>query len=266
MNRLLPAALLLVATVAGVRAQPVAPHVVEGVALKLPGRSEAYVERHTIGALEHRIEYRAPDGTPIARLALDYRCSDSAPAFEQHDLRNGARIGARWQDGAYLLQHGDETRALAPSATLVASSGFDRFVRENWDALAAGRSLELDFALPARLQTLRLRIARVEAPEALPGAALWLRIVAAQPLLRAFVEPIELAYGGDRGLLLYRGLSNLAGADGKAQSVEIRYRALPAAEPGPEREIAANAPQTAEPGADGRRRTADATHCPGESS
>ena len=265
MNRLL-AALLLVATVAGARAQPVAPQAVEGIALALPGRGEAYVERHAIGALDHRIDYRAPDGTPIARLTLDYRCSDNAPAFEQHDLRNGARIGARWQDGAYLLQHGDETRALAPSVSLVASSGFDRFVRGHWDALAAGRSIDLDFALPARLQTLRLRIARVEAPEALPGATLWLRIVAAQPLLRAFVEPIELAYDGDWALLLYRGLSNLPGADGKAQSVEIRYRRLQAAQPGPAREIAANAPQPTEPAVDGDRRTATATHCPGERS
>jgi hypothetical protein len=253
MNRVVLAALLLATSVVSARAQPVSPQIIEGVALELSGRSEVYRERHAIGALSHHIEYRAPDGTLIAEKSLDYRCSQSAPAFEQHDLRSDSRIGARWQNGEYLLLRGDETRALEPGATLVASSGFDRFVRANWDTLAAGGSIDLDFALPARLQTLRLRIARIEAPEALPGAALWLRIVPAQPLLRAFVDPIELAYDGERRLALYRGLSNLAGADGKGLAVEIRYRHVPADGPRQERELAANPPLATEPAADASR-------------
>ena len=247
MKHLVLAALACAATLVSAWAQPVAPETFEGVALRLPERTEVYRERHEIGALSHRIEYRAPDGTLIARNSLDYRCSQGAPAFEQHDLRSDSRIGARWQDGTYLLLRGDETRALQPGAALVASSGFDRFVRANWDALAAGQGIELDFALPARLQTLRLRMARIEAPEALPGAALWLRIVPAQPLLRAFVDPIELAYDGGRRLALYRGLSNLADANGKPLAVEIRYRQLPAADPAQEREIAAAVPVATEP-------------------
>jgi hypothetical protein len=265
MNRVMLAALLLATAVVSARAQPVTTQIVEGIALRLPGRSELYRERHEIGALSHRIEYRAPDGTLIARNSLDYRCSEGAPAFEQHDLRSGSRIGARWQDGAYLLLRGDESRALQPAATLVASSGFDRFVRANWDTLAAGGSIDLDFALPARLQTLRLRMARIEAPEALSGAVLWLRVVPAQPVLRAFVDPIELAYDRERQLALYRGLSNLADTNGKALAVEIRYRQLPAENPGPAREIAANPPLATEPAADPTRTSAQ-LHCAEERS
>jgi len=265
MNRVVFGALLWAATAVAAWAQPAEPETIEGVALRLPGRIEVYRERHEIGALSHRIQYHAPDGTLIAENSLDYRCSQGAPAFEQHDLRSGSRIGARWQDGNYLLLRGDETRALEPVATLVASSGFDRFVRANWETLAAGGSIELDFALPARLQTLRLRMARIEAPEELPGSALWLRIVPAQPLLRAFVDPIELAYDGERRLALYRGLSNLDGADGKALSVEIRYRPVPTESLAREREIAAIVPVATEPAADAPRIPAQ-LHCSQESS
>lgn len=265
MNRVVVPALLWAVTSVAAWAQPVTPQIIEGVALRLPERTEVYRERHAIGALSHRIEYRAPDGTLIAQKSLDYRCSQSAPAFEQHDLRSDSRIGARWQGGEYLLLRGDETRALQPAATLVASSGFDRFVRTNWDTLTAGASIDLDFALPARLQTLRLRMARIEAPEALPGAALWLRIVPAQPLLRAFVDPIELAYDGERRLALYRGLSNLADANGKGLVVEIRYRQVPADSPGQERELAANPPLATEPAAEASRIPAQ-SHCSEERS
>ncbi|MBP9034993.1 MAG: hypothetical protein KBG29_13920 [Pseudomonadales bacterium] len=265
MKHLVHAALVCAAMVATASAQPVAPEIVEGVALRLPERSEVYRERHEIGALSHRIEYRAPDGTLIAEKTLDYRCSQSAPAFEQHDLRSGSRIGARWHDGAYLLLRDDETRALETGASLVASSGFDRFVRANWETLAAGRSIDLDFALPARLQSLRLRIARIAAPEEIPGVALWLRIVPAQPLLRAFVDPIELAYDDGRHLALYRGLSNLAGADGKGLAVEIRYRRVPPDSLGEEREIATTAAVATEP-ASAAARTPAHLHCAEERS
>ena len=265
MKHLVFAALACATTMVSAWAQPVAPEIIEGVALRLPERTEVYRERHEIGTLGHRIEYRAPDGTLIARNALDYRCSESAPAFEQHDLRSDSRIGARWQHGEYLLLRGEEMRALEPAATLVASSGFDRFVRANWEALAAGDSIDADFALPARLQTLRLRMARTEAPEELPGSALWLRIVPVQPLLRAFVDPIELAYDSERRLVLYRGLSNLDGADGKALNVEIRYRPVSGEDRAREREIAATAPAMTEPAADAPR-TPDQLHCSRENS
>ena len=265
MKHLVFAVLACAAPMAAAWAQPVAPEIIEGVALQLPGRAEVYRERHEIGTLGHRIEYRAPDGTLIARNVLDYRCSDSAPDFEQLDLRGNSLIGARWQDGKYLLLRGDETRALDPAAALVASSGFDRFVRANWEALAAGDSIDVDFALPARLQTLRLRMTRIEAPEELPNSALWLRIVPVQPLLRAFVDPIELAYDSGRRLLLYRGLSNLTGADGKALTVEIRYRQVPGEEVAREREIATSAPVADEPTADAPR-TPALLHCSREKS
>jgi hypothetical protein len=219
----------------------------EGVAVSLPERREVYRELHEIAAFAHRIEYRAPDGTLIARKTLDYRCSQSAPTFEQHDLRSGSRIGGRWERGGYRLLRDDASRTLGAGDTLVASSGFDRFVQMQWDALARGEAVDFDFALPARLDTLRLRIARTGAVADVPDAALWLRIVPAQPLLRAFVDPIVLAYDAGRRLLIYRGLSNLDDAAGNPQSVEIRYSHLPAEPSGEARQFAAGETAAVEP-------------------
>lgn len=257
-----PLLLLLALPLAAGQAEAQPLERIEGTAVELPARRELYRELHEIGPLAHRIEYRSPDGTLIAQKSLDYACSESAPAFEQRDLRRGTRIGARWEDGEYLLLRDEESRALARSGPLVASSGFDRYVRAHWDALLAGDRVEAEFALPARLQSLRLRIDRIEAPERLPGAGLWLRIVPAQAWLRAFVDPIELAYGADRQLLLYRGLSNLVDAEGKSQLVEIRYRRIDATE---SREIAASTGAAAEPGAEGLRTSAQ-SQCTGEQS
>ncbi|MCG3171120.1 MAG: hypothetical protein CALGDGBN_02707 [Pseudomonadales bacterium] len=196
-----------------------------GVARQPDGGAVAYREIHEIDGDTHRIEYLGADGTAIARKWLDYRCSDSAPAFEQLDLRDGSRLGARWEDGTYVLLRDDASRAVHTRAPLVGSSGFDRFVREHHARLAAGERIAFDFALPARLQTLRLLIERTEPARELPGAQLWLRIVPAQSLLRAFVAPIVLAYDATPRLLYYRGLSNLADARGRSLQVEILYDA-----------------------------------------
>jgi hypothetical protein len=227
----------------------------EGVAVSLPERREVYRELHEIAAFAHRIEYRAPDGTLIARKTLDYRCSQRAPAFEQLDLRSGSRIGGRWERGGYRLLRDDTSRTLGAGDTLVASSGFDRFVQMQWDALARGEAVDFDFALPARLDTLRLRIARTGTEAEAPDAALWLRVVPAQPLLRAFVDPIVLAYDAGRRLLLYRGLSNLDDAAGNAQSVEIRYSHLPARPSGDARRFVVEDTTAVEPFAPGARTT-----------
>jgi len=233
---------------------PAGPEYIEGVARAPEDGRELYRERHAIGALDHEIDYLAPDGRRIARNTLDYRQSDSAPDFEQHDLRHGTRVGGRWQGGVYQLLRDRESRALrAPEATLVASSGFDRFVRAQWEPLLRNEAVEVEFAVPARLQSIALRIARIEAPQPLPESALWLRIVPVQPLLRAFVAPIVLAYDAERRLLLYRGVSNLDDADGNAQQVEIRYRPL---DPAAQQTLPEKSPSPDEPPSAALRTTA----------
>lgn len=193
---------------------------VEGVARPLAGGPEIYREHHVFDGEEHRIDYIAPEGRRIAEKILDYTCSDTAPAFVQVDLRDGERSAGVWSAAGYRLEHGERNRLLeVPAAGLVASSGFDRYVRQQREALRAGETLEFDFALAERLGTLRLRIRQeASAPEIQA-----FRVEAANALLRPFVPAIRLDYDAAGKLLRYRGLSNIDGPDGAPLQVEIRY-------------------------------------------
>jgi hypothetical protein len=201
---------------------------IEGHAVRLADGVPVYREEHVVSEQSHRIAYVAPDGAALGELKLDYRCSDSAPDFEQHDRRTGTREGGRWRDGTYVLARtGSQDSGDARTATLradglplVASSGFDRFIRASWDPLLRGEALVFRFAMPSRLAGIRLR-ARHE-PRA-PGPLTWFLIEPEQALLRVLADPIRVAYDGERRLAVYRGLSNLAGPDGRALQVEIRY-------------------------------------------
>ena len=79
---------------------------VVGVARPLAGGPEIYREHHVFEGESHRIHYIDPDGRRIAEKTLDYRCSDTAPAFEQRDLRDGERSAGAWSAGGYRLEHG----------------------------------------------------------------------------------------------------------------------------------------------------------------
>ncbi|MFM7275646.1 MAG: hypothetical protein ACKO4A_17700 [Gammaproteobacteria bacterium] len=201
---------------------------VEGIARPLAGGPELYREQHLFSGRSHRIDYIAPDGQRIAEKILDYSCSDTAPAFEQTDLRDGQRSGGAWSAEGYRLERGTESRLLeSPEGELVASSGFDRYVRRHREALRAGETLEFDFALAERLGTLRLRIRREDAAAGTQA----FRVEAASVLLRPFVPAIRLDYDEAGRLMRYRGLSNIDGPDGSPLQVEIRYSYSPAPAP-----------------------------------
>jgi hypothetical protein len=199
-----------------------AAELIEGIAYRLPERTEVYRELHRRVDFDHLVEYRSPAGDRFADLALDYRCSATAPSHEQRDERTGKTIGARWESGTYLLWRGDERRSVPAGPELVASSGFDRFIARNWSALHGGETLVLEFALPAHLRTLRMRVSRTNTGD--DTGVLHLRVEPAQSLLRRFVAPIELVYDSQRRLQVFRGRSNLTDEDGAPLDVEIHYR------------------------------------------
>jgi hypothetical protein len=199
---------------------------IEGTALRLPERTPVYREVHLRDALHHRVDYHSASGELIAELVLDYRCDAIAPDFLQRDTRTGQQFGARWEDGRYLLLRNQDSRYITPTESLVASSGFDRFVSANWSRLLADNVLEFEFAIPANLRTLRMRILRsTGGTQGQTSAQVhsWFRVEPALPLLRGFVDPIELGYDAEGRLLVYRGRSNLVDANGATLDVEIHY-------------------------------------------
>lgn len=201
----------------------------EEAVARVPGQSTPlYRERHWTRydgsrATDRLVLYLCPDGTPFARKRVDYRRSAQAPEFEFTDVRSGYREGLRRAKGPAILWFREgsasERSATANAARLVADAGFDTFIRGNWQALVAGKTLPLSFAIPARLKSLDFKLRKVEG-----------RAVAGQPAhvfrlslggwLGLVAPSIDVAYGQQsQRLLRFEGLSNLRDDGGGKQLV-----------------------------------------------
>lgn len=202
--------------------------VMEGTARTYPAGDLAYRETHVFSGNTHRVLYRDPGGTLIAEKSLDYGCDLAAPDWEQRDLRNGRVVGGRWEGATYVLRRDARTSSVSPRLPLVASSGFDNFVRSHWDSLKTADEVNFDFALPADLMTIGMRLQRAEAPEGETGERMWFKAEPSSGLLRLFAGEILLGYDETRTLGFYRGPSNIGDGKGGSLNVEIHYRRVPA--------------------------------------
>ncbi len=200
--------------------------VIQGVARALPGGEIAYRELHTITGNSHHVRYTDPEGQLIAEKTLDYRCDQAAPDWQQKDLRSGERLGGHWNGAEYVLQRGESTSSIRPEATLVASSGFDRFVHGHLEQLRRGETVEFEFALPARLTSIGMRIKGTDAPVAGETADAWFAVEPSSGLFRMFAGVILLGYDPGGELRFYRGPSNIGDGKGGSLTVEIRYEHL----------------------------------------
>lgn len=202
---------------------------VEGTARTFPAGEQAYTETHEYVGTTHRVAYRDPSGRIIAEKTLDYGCDDNAPEWRQQDLRNGRKLGGHWAGEEYVLQRDDRSTRIRPDAPFVASSGFDHFVRQQWSRLERGDTVEFDFALPARLSSIGMRIHQTPAPLYQPGVVEWFLVEPSSGFFRMFGGTILLGYDENRDLAFYRGPSNIGDGKGGSLMVEIRYARLPEA-------------------------------------
>jgi hypothetical protein len=218
------------------------PQQIIGVAHALDreaGKSSArplYEEVHVSGEAgkSRNVSYRM-DGIEFASKSVDYSVSAVAPDFTQQDSRRGEMIAAR-RDARGRVELGYRERAgtqehwqvlEASPRPLVIDAGFDNFVRQHWQALAAGEGVDFDFAVPSRARTVHLVIASA-APAHCGGPAIagsrCLRVYAGNYLVRMFFPALHLLYDDGGRLLRFMGLSNINDANGDGQQVRIDYR------------------------------------------
>jgi hypothetical protein len=199
---------------------------IEGVA-RAPGDGrllyrELHWTRHEGARLVERLVlYRCAAGNAFARKHLDYRGSAIAPTFTLEDARTGYREGLRRGAGAALFvrRGAGEPERSAPlrAASAVVDAGFDEFVRARWDALATGRAVPIEFALPARLRSYRFDLSRVGA-EQIAGEPAWRFRLRLKGVLGWIVPEVDVAYSQrTRRLLRFEGLSNLRAPGGDSQ-------------------------------------------------
>jgi hypothetical protein len=179
--------------------------------------------------------YRCPDGRVFARKQLHDDGNAQAPDFDLIDMRLNYREGVR-QHGdrreVYVQRSADKPEQTAPLMVPpngVIDDGFDEFVRQHWDALAAGGSLNLPFLVPSRRVFYPFKVQKVE--NAANPATLTIRL--SLGAWYAFLLPhIDVVYDRtSRHLLHYEGLSNIRDSAGKSYKVRIEFAT--AAEPPP---------------------------------
>lgn len=184
-----------------------------------------------------QIRYHGPDGRLLGEKSLDFRADPYVP-ISTYVLRNPAyeeRILGVDANGIRMQKVADGRRTqktLPRVANQAADSGFNAFLVDRLDALAAGETVNLRFAVVGQLDQYRFRVRRVEQLTVAGEPAVRLR-VEPDSLLRLLVSPLEVVYGlRSRDLLYYSGVSNILDpATGKAWNVNISYRDKPAGTP-----------------------------------
>lgn len=183
--------------------------IIEGQARDLQTGALLYSEIHACGAGRERceVEYRDTQGALIAHKQLDYRRSPWAPTLSLQDFRAG-----------------EEVELAAPAdPSVVVDAGFDNYMRARWPELSAGEEVSFPFLVAGQQRPFRMVARRAPVP-ACDTARLCLEVQPEAWWLRLLMDPIELVYDrASRRLVLFRGISNIADADGRSQSVEIRY-------------------------------------------
>ncbi|SMQ95857.1 hypothetical protein [Xanthomonas fragariae] len=166
--------------------------------------------------------YLCPDGRPFARKQVDG--GGTSPDFSLLDGRDGYREGVRQRDGAremFQQEPGKAERRTALTTTdgvRVIDAGFDTYLRNNWDALAATPQ-RVEFVLPSLQRQLAFRVERM-------GDAAGQRRfrIGLDAWYGAAVPSLEVRYSiADKRLLEFRGVGNLRDARGRYPRVRIVF-------------------------------------------
>ena len=190
---------------------------------------ESHVLLYKDGKLTDRVVlYTCRDGSAFARKTVAY-VDDLAPDFALEDATNGLRQGVR-STGAVRTVYFRGGRDDAPKesamprvAGLVADSGFDQFLRDHWESLLAGNSLDMPFLLPSRGEQKRFSVQHVRS-EQFDGMPVELFRLKLAGLLGAVVPSIDVYYStGDHQLVRYAGVSDLRDASNNNFDAEINF-------------------------------------------
>lgn len=199
----------------------------EGLAYARRGDTLLYREQHYIDGATRIVLYRCADGAAFARKRVDASASTVAPDFELVDARIAYREGAARDGDARLVfveRDGKrvETRLAAPADGIV-DTGFDAYLRANWDALARGALPTIPFLVPSEQRFLPFRVRRL-GEDAARGETRFRLTLAAW---YGFLAPaMDVTYdSATRQLRRYTGLTPIRDAGGDNLDVRIEFPA-----------------------------------------
>lgn len=202
----------------------------QGQAYQLGTDTLLYTEHHRLtledGSLSQRqVEYRDAQGKLIAEKRNQYRHPKTMPQFTLKDLRQHYQEQVVFENGQFImkLQDGDQHKQASVDRNLqplVIDAGFDEFVRQHWNTLIKGNSVNFFFAAPARQDVIAFRLL----PILITDNEVQLEMRLQSRWLAWLLDPITLHYQrSSQRLLRYRGISNLLDVDGNGLEVDIHY-------------------------------------------
>ena len=196
---------------------------------------ERHVRRYRQGRIAERVVlYTCGDGSAFARKTVSYR-NALVPDFLLENASDGMRQGIRENAGesanpagrsVFYRERGSDPEASGPVPSvpgLVADAGFDEFVQTHWDALMSGRTVEMRFLLPSRLDDYAFQVQRVrgELTSGSPTAVFRLRL---SGIWGWFLPQIDVTYRtSDHVLLRYDGISDLHDPSGNNYKTTIEF-------------------------------------------
>ena len=193
---------------------------------------EQHVLRYRDGRIAERVVlYTCRDGSAFARKIVTYPNS-LVPDFLFEDASNGMREGIRedaTRGGGRTVFYRERTGVPEKSGPvpavpgLVADAGFDEFVLGHWDTLTSGKTLEMRFLLPSRLEDYGFQVQRLRGDlmQGAPTEVFRLRLAG---IWGWFLPGIDVYYrSSDHVLVRYDGISDLHDATGNNYKTTIDF-------------------------------------------
>ena len=192
--------------------------------------SELYREQHTVQGVcrgnqfkpqSHSVEYfDASSDTPFASKQLRYDRGDPPsllrPEMEFVQPRFNERLTVRYDSGSVAIEwqapaQEIEQFRLDSSNSLVVDAGFDNLVRQNWQTVVEGGSVNFEFLAPTRGSYYGFVMEPTDnkSDSDRIRADHLIQIRPTSLFLRLLVEPILLGYNQQGALTHYSGLTNI---------------------------------------------------------
>ncbi|WP_323133367.1 hypothetical protein [Marinobacter sp. F3R08] len=177
---------------------------------------------------QHRVAYYKPgEEASFAYKTLDYSASVLRPGVDFIQPTFAEQMQVNYPEPETLLiewqtPQGDSKRfEVAYPPDTVVDSGFDNFVRQNWQSVVAGESVEFRFLGPTRGEHYGFVLERAENSRL--NADHIVQIRPTGMVLRFLVEPIVLGYSDSGALSDYLGLTNIRKNRDENHTAHIRY-------------------------------------------
>jgi hypothetical protein len=190
---------------------------------------EHHILRYHEGRLAERVVlYTCANESAFARKTVSY-VDHFAPDFLLEVASSGMREGVRTVGNERSVFFRDDrhepekTGPLPPTRGLVADTGFDEFVRANWESLMSGKPQELHFLVPSRLEDIDFKAQHLRS-ETLDGISAEVFRLKLAGFWGWVLPGIDVAYAaGDHTLMRYDGLSDLRDASGDNLQAQITF-------------------------------------------